>query len=185
MLSLDDLDEEIDSAADWRVEIRLSRIEAGHILSNKKESATKAEAVSNVTTNINNVRLPHIDLPRFRGELTSWQSFWDRFTALVDESDLPLVNKFTYLLSLLEGEASCVVKGLSLTSKNYKVACGMLKERLGRPERIIFAHIQGLLNVKVPTKGLGREYVSSLWKLQDELRTHITERNDTKPSYKP
>ena len=121
------------------------------------------------------VRLPRLELPKFKGELTEWQSFWDRFEALVDNGNLPVISKFSYLQSLLGGEAKSVIQGLSLTVDNYSVACDMLKERFGRPERMIFAHIQALLNVNrpMPVKVQGSSYISSLWKLQDELLSHI------------
>ena len=93
--------------------------------------------------------------------------------ALVDENDMPNISKFCYLQSLLEGEAKSVIQGLSQTSDNYPVACKMLKERFGRSERIIFAHIQALLNISLPGKTPNTKYVSSLWKLQDDLLTHV------------
>ena len=49
----------------------------------------------------------------------------------------------------------------------------MLKERFGRSEQIIFAHIQALLNISLPVKTPNSKYVSSLWKLQDDLLTHV------------
>ena len=52
-----------------------------------------------------NVRLPKLDLPKFDGTLTMWQTFWDKFKALINDTDIPSVTKFTYLTSVLEGEA--------------------------------------------------------------------------------
>ena len=104
--------------------------------------------------------------------MTEWQSFWDRFEALVDQSELPVISKFSYLQSLLE-EALSVVQGLSLTSANYKVACILLKERFGRTERIIFAHVQELLNVSLKPRVKGANECDSLWKLQDQLLWHV------------
>ncbi|XP_063851761.1 uncharacterized protein LOC135095052 [Scylla paramamosain] len=48
----------------------------------------------------------------------------------------------------------------------------MLKERFGKPERIIFAHIQALLNIDMPVKSSGSKYIS-LWKMQDQLNSHV------------
>ncbi|KAL5012168.1 hypothetical protein ScPMuIL_010719 [Solemya velum] len=74
--------------------------------------------------------------------------------------------------SLLSGEAKSVLQGLSVTSGNYKVACDLLESRFGRKERIIFAHIQKLLNIFVLPSGKGIR-VAALWKLFDELQTHV------------
>ncbi|XP_068234278.1 uncharacterized protein [Palaemon carinicauda] len=98
---------------------------------------------------VTNVKLPKLELPKFCGEVTQWQSFWDQYTSHIDATDLPVVSKFTYLLSLLEGDAKNVVKRLSHTTANYPVACKLLKERYYKPERIIFAHVQALLNGQV------------------------------------
>lgn len=119
------------------------------------------------------VKLPRLELPKFNGKVTEWQSFWDRFAAIVDEAEIPAISKFSYLQSLLEREAKSVIQGLSLTSKNYSAACTLLKERFGRPERIIFAHIQAFFDISMPPKSQGTKYVSALWKLQDELMTHV------------
>ena len=43
------------------------------------------------------VKLPRLGLPKYAGELTEWQSFWDRFEALIDQRDLPVISKFSYL----------------------------------------------------------------------------------------
>ena len=49
----------------------------------------------------------------------------------------------------------------------------MLEDRFGRKERIIFAHIQGLLNVTMQNPCGKGSRVSNLWKLRDELLSHI------------
>ena len=88
-----------------------------------------------------------------------------------------MISKFTYLQSLLEGEAKAVIQGLAITSDNYPIACKLLEDRFGRRERIIFfAHIQGLLNVTMPlmSGSSGKtSRIPNLWKLQDELLSHI------------
>ena len=83
------------------------------------------------------------------------QSFWDQFSSHVDNSDILVINKFSYLTSLLEGGAKSVILGLSHTSD-------LLKERFERSERMIFAHVKALLNGKVPVKSGGLKYVSLL-----------------------
>jgi hypothetical protein len=59
----------------------------------------------------------------------------------VDKSDLPTITKYTYLHSLLTGEAKCVLQGLSITETNYGQACKLLVERYNRKDRIISAQI--------------------------------------------
>ncbi|XP_068245362.1 uncharacterized protein [Palaemon carinicauda] len=174
-----DLEEDIEYADKFRREVRAPRIQATQRLVDmaKDESQPRLSesGSASVDSSCNvNVRLPKLELPKFNGVLTEWQSFWDRFVALVDDSDIPTIGKFCNLQSLLKGEARAVIQGLSQTSVNYPIAYNMLKERFGKPERIIFAHIQALLSVALPTKIApgSSKHMSSLWKLQDELLTH-------------
>ena len=94
--------------------------------------------------------LPKLELPTFSGDVTKWPSFWDQFTAVIDGSDLPEVSKFVYLLSLLTAEAKLSVKGLTISAAHYQIAKDILVQRYGRKERIIFTHVQQLMNITVP-----------------------------------
>ena len=70
--------------------------------------------------------------------------------AVIDGSELPEVSKFVYLLSLLTSDAKLSVKGLTISAARYQIAKGILVNRYGRKERIIFTHIQQLMNITVP-----------------------------------
>ena len=109
------------------------------------------------------VKLPKLDLPTFDGKVERWLFFWESFQACVHNSDLPDVQKLTYLRSFLKGEAAKSVEGLALTSSNYDAAVEILSQRYGRPEKLVFLHIQSLLSLKEP----------NLVALQDTLLSHI------------
>ena len=128
--------------------------------------------LSSQSTSRRNVKLPKLELPKFSGNVVEWPIFWDNFKAIVHESDLPPVSKFAYLQALLEGDAKACIQGLSPTARHYEIACDLLKERYGRTDKIIFAHIQGLLNLSPPNPK-GRLTVPILWKMQDELLAHV------------
>ena len=67
------------------------------------------------------------------------QTSWDNYSVLIhDQDDLPVISKFSYLTSFLTGDALNVVYGLSVTEKNFEIACKLLLDRYGRPEKIIF-----------------------------------------------
>ena len=117
-----------------------------------------------------NAKLPKLDLPTFSGEMLEWSSFWDQFTAIIHNSNLPAVTKFLYLKSRLSGVAADTIAGLSLTHNNYVVACDLLRERFGRPELMKFIHVQELLHLKP----LGKQAsVSELRSLYNKLLSHI------------
>lgn len=166
----DDLDADIDETDQFLRNARKIRAQA--VTRFKKLSGVDDKA-STTSKERSEVKLPRLELPKYSGDLTEWQSFWDRFEALVDQSELPDISKFSYLQSILKGEALSVIQGLALSSANYKVACDLLKERFGRPERIIFAHVQGLLNISLPPRAKGAGQCESLWKLQDQLLCHV------------
>ena len=127
---------------------------------------------SHTATAVSNSRLPTLQLPKFDGNILQWQNFWDQFIAMVDKTTLPNVSKFAYLQALLEGEAKNVIAGLPTTDANYGEACKLLQDRYNRKDRIIFAHIQALLNIQMSaTKSPSK--VASLWKLQDNLQSHV------------
>ena len=121
-------------------------------------------------------------LPKFSGDVLEWQSFWDQFKVNVYDSDLPVVSKFSYLLSLLQGEAKQAIQGHSMTSDHYKTACKILEDRYGRTERIFFTHIQKLLNITIPSKCS----ISVLEFLQSEIqwreRSHVFKEAIASPS---
>ena len=114
-------------------------------------------------------KLPKLNLPTFSGDVKLWRPFWEQFQVCVDNTDLPEVTKFTYLRNVLKGEAKGAIQGLALTSNHYQSACEILKVRYGRPERIIFSHLQELLSINVPKQLSSKQ----LRETYDNLQTHV------------
>ena len=165
---------EVKEAADFRSKVSEALYFAEEVLEHIRatkvplpdEGATEATSVGSKV----NANLPKLELPVFSGLLTEWQPFWDQFIAIIDKSaELPEVVKFTYLRSLLKGEAKSVISGLSLTAAHYETAKTSLEQRYGRKERLIFEHINALMNVAAPSK----PSVKELWSLKDELESHV------------
>ena len=165
---------DFDEAANFRDKVRRPVVAALEKIASMevKMAASKMAAPAGKSTKATEAKLPQLELPRFSGNVIDWTPFWDQYTAIVHNSDLPTVSKFTYLQSLLDGEAKACIQGLSTTGLHYKVACELLVERYGRKERIIFAHIQELLNMTSPLSKPGNR-VAGLWALQDSLLSHV------------
>ena len=164
----DELLKAVNSAGEFREGCMVNSVKAKSELEKRGLAIDKGASKSKVVPG--SAKLPKLELPKFGGDVLEWLNFWDQFSAVVDtKSDLPAVSKFTYLQSLLYGEAKTVICGLSTTEKNYPIACKLLAERYSRKDRIIFAHIQALLNVTVPDNCKPAE----LWKLQDTLLGHV------------
>ncbi len=69
------------------------------------------------------IKLPKLVLPKFRGDITSYRTFWESFESAVHKNVyLSNIDKFNYLLSLLEGNALRAIKGLAVTDGNYQAA---------------------------------------------------------------
>ena len=182
LTATDALDNEISQAEQFRESVRKPIIQANKLLSelsiNPNASTLSVDAASEVCK----VKLPILEIPKFSGDLTKWTTFWESFEALVHKSGLPTINKFTYLQSLLEGEARSVIQGLALTAANYEVAIELLQERFGKKERIVFAHIQALLNVTiVPEKGR-RERSETFKEISNSKPQVLSERRVKVPS---
>ena len=117
-----------------------------------------------------NSRLPKITLARFKGEVTQFRSFWDSFESTVHtNTSLTKIDKFNYLVSLLEGTASRAIAGLPITEENYDAAVDIINKRFGKPQQLISAHMDELL--KISTCSTDKPY--QLRYLYDKLSVNI------------
>ena len=81
------------------------------------------------------MKLPKTDLRKFSGDVLDWPEFWDIFRVAVHENiDIPPVQKFVYLKSLLTGEAAGYVANFKTEEANYDVAVERLQSRYGKDE---------------------------------------------------
>ena len=72
---------------------------------------------------LSKAKLPKLDLPVFKGDITEWTTFWDMYESAVhSNSNLPSVQKFTYLRTLLSHSAKDSIAGLTLSDANYDEA---------------------------------------------------------------
>ena len=140
------------------------------VLIEGREQASSEPCPSEASENQNtDARLPKLELPTFGGDSREWTSFWEQFEAAVHKTELPDVTKFSYLRTLLIGEAKCTVSGLPLTAANYDAAVELLKERYGRKEKIVFHHVQDLLALDVKSTATVKE----LWRFYNAMKTHV------------
>jgi len=101
---------------------------------NMDEQTTKVSAEHKQS----HLKLPKLESPKFHGDVLRFQNFWDQFEAAVHKNtDLPDVQKFTYLRSALDGVAYQTIEGFEVTSANYHRAIEALKYRYGRKRIII------------------------------------------------
>ena len=154
------LAEDLEKSAVFRDSFSSVRAKLQWRLAQGAGSSAELNGSGSVTTA--RLKLPKLDLPHFDGKVLKWESFWQSFECAVDESELPEVQKLTYLRSLLSGEAKQCVEGLPLKADSYSASCELLKKRFGRKELVIFSHIQELLNITSTTGGKLKELVDQL-----------------------
>ena len=69
------------------------------------------------------MKLSKTDLRKFRGDDLDWPEFWDLFRVDVhDNPEIPPIQKFVYLKSLLTGEAAGHVANIKTEEANYDIA---------------------------------------------------------------
>ena len=114
-------------------------------------------------------RLPKLRVPKYSSDPLNWQSFWDCFESAIHlNSNLSGVQKLSYLRAQLEGDAARVIIGLSLTNSNYVHSVDLLKDRYGKPDKLIKAHTQALLDTWKPVNKL-----ASLLAFHDTIEGHV------------
>ena len=182
LLSLAELDKEALSLCDIKdisMEVEESESVVARIMECKgKIESMKLRRSPVVTSTVSGApsvvgaqaRLPKLVLPTFKGDVTKWTSFWDSFkSAIHDNNQLTKIDKFNYLVSLLDGAAARAIKGLTLSDSNYDAAVELLKQRFGRPQHIICAHMEEL--VKIPCSANDRP--QALRYIYDQITVHI------------
>ncbi|GFR08000.1 uncharacterized protein TNCT_361341 [Trichonephila clavata] len=88
------------------------------------------------------MKLPKLTIQKFYGDSSTWLEFWGQFSNAIDNNpNLTHIDKFSYLKSLLGASAHNVVAGFSLSEENYKAAVELLKNRFGRHDLVVNAHM--------------------------------------------
>lgn len=101
------------------------------------------------TTTQQNAKLPKLEIQPFYGDYLSWTTFKDTFEAAVhNRTNLPKVEKFSYLKTLLKGEASRYTQALALTDANYDQAWQQLHDRYQNKRKITMAAIESFFSYK-------------------------------------
>ena len=86
------------------------------------------------TTSHPQVKLPKLSIKKFNGDVTKWVTFWDSYNSSIhSNSSLSSIDKFNYLVSLVESSAAEAITGLTITAANYEEAITTLKRGLVTP----------------------------------------------------
>nr|GBM70276.1 hypothetical protein AVEN_62568-1 [Araneus ventricosus] len=107
----------------------------------------------------------------FYGDSSKWLDFWNQFECTIhNNGNLSKTEKFTYLKSLLSGNALSAISGFVLSDRNYDSSIEILKDRFGRQDIVISSHMNKLLSIE-PVRNISN--VKALRKLFDECEIQI------------
>ena len=173
----DDLEKEIEGSRDFKRNIKECIFQIESVLFTQQASESSTSGVATPNTSVNQpypsrVKLPKLHLKKFiNGDPTCWQQFWESFNCAVHENTvLNSIDKFNYLLGLLENTALQAISGLSLSGDNYIEAVKILQDRFGNKQLIISKHMDKLL--KLPSISSLRD-VKSLRSVYDSIESNV------------
>lgn len=99
-------------------------------------------------TNLDDVKLPRINLIQFSGKYQDWASFQDLFVSLIHErTTLSGAQKLHYLKTNLAGEAAQLLKSFQITDANYGEAWKLLQSRYNNKRYIVDAHLKSFFAI--------------------------------------
>ncbi|XP_055303270.1 uncharacterized protein LOC129568954, partial [Sitodiplosis mosellana] len=85
-----------------------------------------------------NIKLPPISIPKFAGNELEWITFFDTFSALVDQNaNIPKISKMHHLRDSLLGEAAKRISKLPASDANYDIAWNLLIEHYHNKRSIV------------------------------------------------
>ncbi len=197
LMSTDDMEEEVMTSGEYQTNLELAIFNITDALERMKEkdetetkgdmpllegdekesvkkTSTKIETTSkgsSGSTTIQHAKLPRLQLKHFSGDRLMFQEFWESFESAVhNDTTIDDIMKFNYLRSVLEDEAASVISGLSLTSKNYKEAVTLLRDRYENKQILVSGHIDQLLNLPLVTSSTD---TSMLRELYDSVEKNV------------
>ncbi|UYV67954.1 hypothetical protein LAZ67_5002612 [Cordylochernes scorpioides] len=149
----------------------LSRCETVRVRVDGSLVESAANSVVN-TESKRTIRLPKVELPKLKGNLEDWLSWWGQFSKINDDETLGDVDKFHYLLqAVVEGSrAQRLVCSYPITEYNYPKVIQALKDRFGEKNLLIEHYIRILLKLVVSN---ARKENIPLDEIYDDLMAYL------------
>ncbi|XP_071576355.1 uncharacterized protein [Temnothorax nylanderi] len=99
-------------------------------------------------TSLSLKHLPPIQMPPFSGLAHEWETFRDRFQALIIQNkELNNFSRMHFLSSCLTGSARDAISGISITADNFSAAWKALVTRFENKRKLIETHVSTLYNL--------------------------------------
>lgn len=102
-------------------------------------------------------KLPKLSITKFDGSFEQWLSFWNKFSAEIDATDLSAVTKFAYLKELLVTKVRADIDGLPFNLEGYERAKAILKSEYGKTSEIVNAYVNNIMGLPTITSASPKE----------------------------
>nr|CDJ82007.1 Protein of unknown function DUF1759 domain containing protein [Haemonchus contortus] len=106
------------------------------LLQLKEELEDQAQSRTSASE-IAEMKLTPIPLPRFSGDIWEWETFWNSFTHNVHSGNVNDIYKFNFLLEALDGEAKEAVKQFQVCGSTYSLVISHLHEKYGNTQALV------------------------------------------------
>ena len=95
------------------------------------------------------VKLPKLNITKFEGTVLNYFWFWNQFETEINQVQISLISKFSYLKKRLAPKIRLLVDVLPFTSEGYARAKSTLTSKYGKPSEVVVAHIQCISSLPV------------------------------------
>lgn len=129
------------------------------------------------------VRMPHVAVPTYAGDVTEWSNFKAYFDHLIhNNNEITDIHRLHYLKTALVGPAAEVIKGVPLSESGYRTAYKLITEQYGNSQRAAAAHYQALDGPKLSSQPKANElyelvnsHTSAMAGLQEQKIPDLTD----------
>ena len=95
------------------------------------------------------VKLPKLKITKFEGTVLNCFWFWNQFETEINQVQISLISKFSYLNKLLVPKIRLLIDVLPFTSEGYARAKSTLTSKYGKPSEVVAARIQCISSLPV------------------------------------
>lgn len=121
------------------------------LCSSQGSRSSRHSMSSNLLNVVNpqHINLPKLEIIKFNGDIKNFPAFYDLFENLIHlNGTLSPIEKFSYLISYLEGPALSMVKCLPLSAANYTIAYESLVKRYNNKRLLAQAYWSSIENAQ-------------------------------------
>lgn len=114
-------------------------------------------AIQEKARNIEQVKLPPMNIPFFDGTYGAWRNFRDSFeTAVHLNKEITNIQKMQHLKAHTKGAANKTIRHLAITADNYETAWEILKSRFEHERKLVRTYYETARNMEKIEKPTAR-----------------------------